>query len=394
MSSPAQSSRPRAQRTALAIVASLFTLAGFLGIGALLIWGLDAAEEPYRKVELDLVRQLDRKLTLLGRYDGPPRLAYLGDSLSMPTNGKPAPAELAQILRKRAGAPPGSSTLINFSSAGLTSFSHYFISERLAGLGVDRFIIATNLGWFSRKRFAQQPALAGMLPANRWPEAATLPLHEIGLSADEVVLSNAWLQTGLFNIPWQIQREQVRFRNAVDRAGHRLQHAVGHARGARYQRRVTQYRTHRIYDGKRPTYIGAVDRWGAVLEGLAPDDPNLLVLDALVRRLRATGARVLVMVPPTNVEIMTKLDLAPGDGFQTSLDRIRDVATQHGADFLDLHDLLPDSAFRDPTDHLNFRARPLPARLIAQQLILWSEGADEWDRRRPTRAPLARTTSN
>lgn len=333
------------------------------------------------RVELDITGYVRKKLAKHASDRGPPLLVYLGDSLSMPHDGAPAPIELRTLLRHRGGRRTGTARLINLSAAGLTAFSHYFASEQLAELNANRFIIAVNLGWFSRRTSAQQPTLAGMLPIRRWPEAAGLPLHEIGLSADEIVTSHALMASGQFDTWWDLQREQVRVKTAVRRAGREIQRALGVPPATDYAHVVTRHRAARVYDRKHPTVAGALQRWGPVLDGLSDDDPNLQVLEALIARLRESGARVLVMVPPTNVAVLEKHGMYDTDGFATSLGRIREVATRHDADFLDLHDLLPDDAFRDPNDHLDFRSETQPARRIARELVLWSEGAEDWTNR-------------
>lgn len=391
MSSPQQSSLPRSHRLGRLATAIAGAFAGFLGLGWLIVWTLDTSEQPYPKVELDVTGYIRKKLAKHAHDKGPPLIVYLGDSLSMPKDGPPAPIELRTLLRRRGGRRTGTARVVNLSAAGLTAFSHYFASEQLAELNADRFIVAVNLGWFSRRTNAQQPSLAGMLPIERWPEAAGLPLHEIGLSADEIVTAHALMASGQFDTWWGLQREQVRMKAAVKRAGRQIHRALG-VRPVDYAQVVARYRANRVYDGKHPTVDGAVRRWGPVLNGLPDDDPNLEVLDALVARLRESRARVLVMVPPTNVDVLEEYGMYDTDGFATSLDRIREVATRHDADFLDLHDLLPDDAFRDPNDHLDFRSETRPARRIAKELVAWSEGAEDWNRReRPAAEPVGTT---
>lgn len=367
----------------------LGTLVGFFGLGWLLLWTLDATGQKYAKVELDQVVGMEQMLRTQADYDGPPRIVYLGDSLSMQTRGRSTPGELRRMLRLR-GGPIGPESILNVSAPGLTAFSHYFMSEQLTALNADRFIVSVNLGWFSRGTLAQQPNLSALLPPTRWPEAAQLPLHEVGLSADEVVLAHAIASLGY--LPWwqSLQREQVRFRNAVNRLARMFQVAVGHPGGASFAGELRHYRATSRARANRPTRIGAIRRWGPVLAGLEADDANLRVLDALLRRLRRTDAPVLVMVAPTNVEALDAIGMYDHDGFATSLARIREVAERNGADFLDLHHLLPDAAFRDPRDHLDQRSPIRPSAHLAAQMVLWSEGAEDYARFLPSPEELGR----
>ena len=59
-----------------------------------------------------------------------------------------------------------------------------------------------------------------------------------------------------------------------------------------------------------------------------------------------------------------------------SMARVEAVAQHRGAAFLDLHDLLPDVAFRDSMNHLTQDAEPDGAQLVAERIApLVVEGA-------------------
>lgn len=379
-------------------------LVGTVGVGSLLIAILDAAGQKYATVELDQVAFLDSLLRKNADYDGPPRIVYLGDSLSMPPSDsavrsrkasrieRATPTELRRLLRLRGGSSDPKS-LLNVSTPGLTAYSHYFMSERLADLGADRFILSVNLGWFSRGRTAQQPSLSGLLPPKRWPEAARLPLHTLGLSADEVVAAYGILAAGHVESWRALQREQVRFQLGVRRFSRAFAAALGRPAAANVGVRLASQRASNRSASGRPTRAGAFLRWGPILRGLGPDDPTLVMLDALLRRLQESGARILVMVAPTNVDALEALGMYDHDGFETSLAQIRQTAERNGADFLDLHNLLPDAAFRDPTDHLDYRSGLRPASLLATQMVLWSEGEENYTRLLPSREELGRPSA-
>ncbi|MDG2304397.1 MAG: SGNH/GDSL hydrolase family protein [Candidatus Binatia bacterium] len=365
------------------LVGVLSAFGGFLAMGWLLISALDSSEQKYGTVELDVVSAVHDYLGRAGDYSGPPRVVYLGDSLSMPSQGRSITKKLGRILADRHmgdAEPPG---VVNVSAPGLTAFSHYFLSEKLAGLGADRFIVGINLGWFSRGQHAQQPSMVGLLPASRWPEVFALPLRSLGISADEIITSRALMHSGLLETWRSLQREQVRLRHAVRRAASSLLRALGLPNDQSYPRRIKAYHHRSRTRAGRPTEAGARKRLARILAGLPADDPNLAVLDALVGRLRASGARVLLVVPPTNVEALNELGVYNREGVQASMARIRDVAARNDADFLDLHALLPDAAFRDANDHLASRSKSRPTHRIASQLVLWAENQPDWDRLRP-----------
>ncbi len=388
------SARPRARRLLQAASGITGVLVGFFALGWAILWGLDQTGQRYSQVELDVTAAVRGLLRKQAKYDGPPRLVYLGDSLSADDLAglrglKSTPGELRHMLRLRAGKTP-STAVFNLSLPGLTAFSHYLASENLTRLNADRFIISVNPGWFSRGAILQQPSLAGLLPTSRWPEATRLPLHAIGLSADGLVLSHALMSWGYTKTWRDLQREQVRVQAARNRAAKTLQVALGDRR-ADYAQRINRHRVRQEQNGNRPTREGAERRWGPMLRGLPEDDPNLQVLDALVKRLRATGARVLLVATPTNVDVLEELGVYDRDGMQTSLNRIRDIATRNGADFLDVHDLLPDAAFRDAKDHLDLGSKMRPSRILAAEMVLWSEGnVESWNRVRPEPPSIGR----
>lgn len=272
--------------------------------------------------------------------------------------------------------------LANISAPGLTAYSHYFMSEGLAGFKGERYILSVNPGWFTRNPQGEHPVLAGLLPMTRWPEATSLPLEAVGLSADGILTSHALMSLGLMDTWAWVQREQVRFERGLRKLEVWLQRRVGRPRMAPHARIAQALLQRRVLD-KRPTHAGAIERWGPMLDGLHEDNPTLQMMEAVVRRLRETGAPVLVIVPPTNVDALRRLGLYQNSAYPESLDQIRAAAERGGAEFLDLHDLLGDRAFKDPTDHLALRQKPSATVTVAQQLVLWTLGAPDWHLRFP-----------
>lgn len=366
-------------------------LAGFTAVAGALLWALDASSQAYARTNADLVRQMDELIESHQRYKGSPRLVYLGDSLSMPGKGRPGPTELRTLLQRTGHINVNG--LVNVSAAGFTAHSHYFLSERLTELRADRFIIGVNLGWFSRDPSQQQTELAGFLPISRWPEVATLPLYEAGLSADSLVVFRALVALDVLEVWQRVQAEQVRAEAGLERLARWLQDTLGQSSPApKYV--VSSHRAQRLTRGDRPTHEGARHRWGPILDGLEEEDPTLQMLDAVLRRLRTTGARVLVVVSPTNVDALESLGLYDRDAFGASLAEIQRTATSNGADFMDLHDLFGDAAFRDPTDHLRLAEKPSAGQALAAQLVLWSVGNADWNRRSQVAPELRRETGD
>jgi hypothetical protein len=91
------------------------------------------------------------------------------------------------------------------------------------------------------------------------------------------------------------------------------------------------------------------------------------MLAALLRGLERAGIPVLVWVSPVNVEHVRSLGLST-DGLGRSIAALRKVARDSGAEFLDLHEALPGSAFRDAGDHYTVAGPDSGTSLVAAPL--------------------------
>jgi hypothetical protein len=94
-----------------------------------------------------------------------------------------------------------------------------------------------------------------------------------------------------------------------------------------------------------------------LLRGVSPQHPTLRILAAIVARFTRAHIPTLVYAAPINVEHMRRLGL-PVEEVDRSLQTIAQVVQQHGGEFVDLHAVLPDRAFRDPGDHFTFDGEP------------------------------------
>jgi hypothetical protein len=330
---------------------------------------LDRAGVEYKAVALDLMAQLSIRLALISEtiFDGDHQLLFVGDSLAMdmlPPNTS-IPIRLRQRLAERGDGRP-EFDVGNITASGLSIFSHYFLSDRLIALHPDQIVLAVNLAAFSRRwRANERFQLAGWIPARCWPEAAVLPLHEVGVSADRLLYYRVIVAAGGVE-PWRwLQREQVRVAGAYWDAAAWLQDRSGSPHGLEY-RMVHGLASvgQRLESKHRPTRALARELFGPALDGLEADHPEIEMLDALLARFRGAGIRVVLYVAPINVEYLTRLGVYDAEGMA----RIEAVAQRRGAAFLDLHDLLPDVAFRDAMNHLTQDAEPDGARLVAERI--------------------------
>ena len=346
-----------------------------------IVRGLGAAGVPQPYVNLAATVVSLYAFDALGqrRSDSPEtRVAFLSDSTSMHF----ANMRLGLNLRFERAlvemAPQGSHfRVFSFASPGYTAFTQYFLSHRIANAGPDHVVLGFNLASFSQHwRKADRPELAAMLPVQNLGEALRLPLHWIGLSTDELLLYTLVAHFGGFGTWLRLTQEQARCVRAWAAAAEWLQARSGAPSGLDYQtlhfylRRLTE-----LLPGspERETEMLARSRYDAVLAGVGPEHPVLRVLRATLEVFRKRGIPVLVYTIPMNVEHLEQLGLLDRAALRRSVESVRRVASASGASLVDLHDLLPDAAFRDAKGHLSvgppLDAPPIVAERIAQALL-------------------------
>jgi len=75
------------------------------------------------------------------------------------------------------------------------------------------------------------------------------------------------------------------------------------------------------------------------------------VIDALLRDFAAVGTATVLYVPPITVEHLQRVGVYDERGLGRTIATLENIARAAGAEFADLHDLLPDAAFRDNGGH-------------------------------------------
>jgi hypothetical protein len=350
--------------------------AAFAAALGLASWGLlsavERAELPYGTVPLHLIPWLHERLPpMRARRASEHRVLFLGDSLAVDTKGPDTsiPVRLGQALAE--AQPEGIAVeLVAYTGPALGLFSHYFLSQRVIDREPDQIVLAVNLRSFSKRwRADERPQLAGWLPMEAWPEALSLPLHAADVSADRLFFYRALVALGAFDAWHWLQREQVRLAHAYWSAARRVQSAARVESGLDYRVLHEQAELRRDKTAAfRATPYAARTLLGPALRGLAPDDPALEVLDALLQRFEEAGIGVLVYVAPINVEHLSSIDAYDPQAMAQTSARIGAVSRRRGAAFLDLHDLLPDAAFADHLDHLRQDVEPDGSRAVAHRL--------------------------
>jgi hypothetical protein len=352
-----------------------------------LIAALDDAKRPYTGVRLDALKNIenvfDRNKQI--RSGSEYTVSFLGDSLSqgiIPSSLMWVPRQLRAYLRKNAGWRT-KIELLSTVHSGLSVYSYYFLIDKIMTQNPDLVVIEFNLFylsdfWHGRDR----TDFATWMPIERWPKAMGLPLEAVGISVDEMIFGRSLVSAGLFSRWHWLQREQARLVSAYKLLANTTQLAatgkgtldfrVANVLKARAETRVA--------DTNRAT-PKSVDRLlGDALRGASPDDPALVMLDALLADFRDAGVEVLLFVPPHNIEHVASLKMLDAEGLAQTIRVIEFIAEQNDATFVDLHSLLGDEYFRDSMDHLSedeeHQGSPAVARELGEAVVEIYEGRD------------------
>lgn len=343
---------------------------GFAGAFALLLAALDrGGVERSRTVLDEMERLVGQVAQLASRSPAPYDLALVGDShvLRIGT-GAALDDRIERSLRpRREGA-----TVWRVAGNGLSPFVHYALCDSIAAARPDGIVVQLNLAHFSGawQRIGWTP-LAALIEPARWLEAMSLPLYRVGVSLDRLIAWGVLRQLGGLPAWRRLGGLQSRVRQARYRLADGLQAASPWPDGLRYQRDLVLAELRRI---RAPGTRRASRAWvrqvlGPALDGVDADHPTLQLLDASLARYQEAGIPVLVFVNPINVEHLESLGLDDEAGLARTLARAEAVVRSRNAGWLDLHDLLPDAAFRDEMDHLDPGSEAQGAERLAQRLV-------------------------
>ncbi|HKU41509.1 MAG TPA: hypothetical protein VJR89_25305 [Polyangiales bacterium] len=309
----------------------------------------------------------------------PNRVALVGDSTLLTARGMKAPrrqslpGRIRLSLDEKHGEAGQRLKLQSFIMPGLGPAGMYFASEHLIQTRPDRVVLSLNLHGFGREatRTFSYAESAGWLTAGQVLEALTLPLLEAGLTADRLLFYNALTNLGAGRLWREARQLQARAFRLYEPAATWADEQLGSDAYPQLQAALDMSRWARNIveiDGKKRHRLPLAEQIMApVLNGLSSSNPNLQLLERVLARFRKAEIPVLVYVEPFNVEHLSRLGVSL-DGVPHSLRTIRRVVERQGARFLDLHELLPDAAFRDEGDHYTFEGEPNGTFLVARQL--------------------------
>ena len=328
--------------------------------GLALSRGLTAADgsEPY--VDFDGVKVQMTTLRTLAEAPRQPnerRVVFMGDSTSMhfPNGNFGLDYKLEGALDELAANQPPF-RVFSFAAPGYTQFTQYFLSHRVASAHPDAVVLAMNLASFSQQwRGADRPQLAAWLPLRHVGEALQLPLHWIGVASDELLLYTGTIAAGGFEAWRWLLHAQARCVRAWGALTLWLQAHSGAPEGLAYKLELFAARRVRDVEPGPPDRERAWlarSRLGAALDGVEPEHPVMRMLRATLAVFHRRGIPVFVYIVPVNVEHLDRLGIGDREGLRRAVERVRRMVEAGGATLIDVHDLLPDSAFADNGGHL------------------------------------------
>ncbi len=289
------------------------------------------------------------------------RVAFLGDSMAVsypPELQIPSQLQKDVALHTR-GDPP--IRIFNLALSGTGSFDYYLMADLISQVEPDLVVISFGMasaGRAFRDAFAR-PELAGWTDSSRVFETSLLPMNWIGLTLDKILFYRAIIQSGGFERWIAFNDEQTRVEVARGEVEKRLavEGRNGKTPESLHEGRWSFYALKRNNKGfnNRYSVYGTRRSLGAVLDGIRPDHPTLVVLGATIRTFERKGIDTLVYLNPINIDHIRSLGILDDKGLARSAASIRSVVESNGGHFLDFLRIFPDELFRDQPGHFVYQ---------------------------------------
>jgi len=353
------------RRVRLSAAALCFVASASITVG-LVRWTLEKAAIPEGDVGVALGINAAFPLAIMAKpqFFGRMRVGFLGDSsVIFYPKGKTVHDRLQQVLNKRA---KGRFRVLPFGAPGFSSVEYYAFSQAIARAHPDRLVIPLNLASLSRQWRAQWDRLEalGWLPPSRVPEALSLPLYSWGLTLDRLLSYVALVDLGLGSRWYEFRKAQVRASRGLQELRQRVQRRWGLPGGGEPPVNPELFPGRR--DRFRASRLEAM--YSDALAGASPSHPALVLVRAALRTFKEAGIPTLLYVSPINVEHLQRVGLDSRPGLDRTIETVRRLAEEEGADFLDLHDLLPDAGFRDAPGHFAYEGKIDGPMVVAQRI--------------------------
>ncbi len=338
----------------------------FALIFLLLIRSMGAADLGKPTIDFNIVDILQRRLPRLEKARDRAtqetlQVVVLGDStvISYP-RGRQIPDQLERVLEARREDGPRIETL-NLAVSGVSVFDYYFLADEIVRVRPDGVLIAFNLDSLSDawRGAYLRPVLAGMIDPDRMLHTMSLPLHWIGLTFDQLFFYVGIVQFGGYDLWYHLTLEQARMGRARTAVRDYFDALVGANAGRDFDNAAAQALLRKLFAPdtdpdtpyRRFNRTGQLEHYRSALEGIPLEHPLLRALESTIDVFEREGIPVVVYVNPVNHEHMDALGILDREGLASTAENIGVVVRRKRAAFVDLHDLLPDAAFRDGTGH-------------------------------------------
>jgi hypothetical protein len=252
---------------------------------------------------------------------------------------------------------PGRIHVESLSSFGLTPPAFFLLQDEITIAGPDIVVVTVNLSSIRdpMPEVVKIPELAGWVATSRFYETlAGLDMFKFGVTADRLLLykmfvvaqgSDTWVDQSTS------QARLGHLRGAVESA---VADRTGWTGDVELQQSRKTRRASRAFlpgEPGRPTRARAQQSIGEVMAGVDEGHWVLEILRATFEEFSSRGISTILYVPPSNLHHWQKVGVYDEAGLARSIASLERVAYETGTEFADLHDLLPDAAFRDAGGH-------------------------------------------
>jgi hypothetical protein len=311
-------------------------------------------------VQFSLVDAMSRALGVIAAHSRNPltcTVAFVGDStvVAYPL-GQTVDARLQEKLSQD-WVGPGRLHVESLSAFGLTPPAYFLLQDTISVAEPDIVIVTVNLSSIRDPipEAVKVPELAGWVAASRFYETlAGLDLFKFGVTADRLLLykmfvladgSGTWLEQSTSQARLGHLREAVESAVAVKTGW------IGDVEAQRARKTHRAKRAFQPGESVRPTRARSQESIGEVMAGVDEEHWVVETLRATLAEFASRGIATILYVPPTNLDHWRTVGVYDEAGLARSIASLERIAYETGAEFADLHDLLPDAAFRDAGGH-------------------------------------------
>jgi len=317
---------------------------------------------------LEVVHHVERGVGILEYSHRRPdlfRVAFLGDSTVTAYEWQHAVPNylergLERALEERPfdGEQAGKTAkVVSLAFPGMASVGYYFLADLIGSSNPDLIVWETSFTHVSTRWWQRnaRPGLSGWADSGRLLAGWPLPLDELGISLDELLLYKALTASG-GEPAWRALRTA---QSRVGKWRRLLEKWIAEPKDVQPESRFAIRMGYEVAEKSHRPGIGLqrynaqleADHYGAALTSLDPQHPSLQMLRGGLEHFRDLGIPVVVYLNPINVDNLAAVEMLDEAAITRSVEIYRRAAEDSGAHFVDLHDLFPDRYFRDAPGH-------------------------------------------